>query len=1148
MEDIVATIEAPIIVGVGASAGGLEAFEFFLQGLPDYHNLIIVLVQHLDPDHESLMPELVSARTKSPVHSVTNNMHVTPGSIYLIPPGYEMEIEGTQLQLTEFAAPRGLRRPIDRFFKSLAKSHRDNAIGVILSGTGSDGAEGAREIKGAGGLVFVQDPSQAKYDGMPQSVIDLNCADAITPANEVIDLIRDYFHIRVGVAPDLLSDEMFIERVTRHIRFRTGHDFLEYKTGTILRRVALRMSVLSLTQPQDYLKYIAKNKEEADTLFQNLLINVTSFFRDEQHFDALQRGVISDLVERASESDEIRVWVAACSTGEEAYSIGIYLLEELARVRKTCKVVIFATDIDDMALHTARSGRYLDTIASSVPEEYLDRYFRVTARGYEIGPELREIVRFSHHSFIKDPPFSKLDLISCRNVLIYMKETLQELASRVFHYGLNEDGYLFLGSSENPACLKNNFQEISSRDRIFRRRPGPSHSLNMGAFSGVSTTRLPKAINKGPAPEKFSYLQLALQEHHLPAYMHLNHQLEVMFASSKATRFISVRPGVTRTGVFDFIVPELETVVRRMLRMTTKSEKIVEDQWQGHLNGKEERLIISVENLEDGTSVIVIQDRLLVLDHATPAREDGAEYSEDYVRDLEIELDDAKQELRTTVEELETSNEELKSSNEEMMSMNEELQSGNEELSTINDELTANVRQLNQVNRDLKNFEHSARIATVFLNEDLKLLNFTREAEQYFTFVDSDIGRALYDLEAAVNKDELLDLCKRAMTTQSELIEMFRTKDGRNTLRARIIPYSPRGMDTRGVVFTLTDVTELQDAIREAQELRVVSDERLQEVEQIYNNSPVAMGLFDRDARYVRVNQRLADIHGVALEAHFGRRIKDIIPDISDAAEEHLNKVFATGEPVRGVTIQGANRAKPDDIRTWQSDWEPYVVGDELVGVNLHVRDVTDEIETSERLQKVLRELEHRIKNMLANVTAIIDFSARQAKDDDIYTTLRNRILALSKTHALLTARQWTSAGLFEIIAAETIEIYGVDRVSLGGPEILMNSEATLALGMVFHEVATNAAKYGALSNLTGKVEIEWMQIKDARSDRIVITWRESGGPKIQAPDRSGLGTELIKTSIRGSLAGDYGVEWKPEGAEHRIELDIDMVCDLTKD
>ena len=1129
-----------VIVGVGASAGGLEAFQQLLTGLPENHKLVLVLVQHLDPDHESLMPELISARTETPVHSVTDSMTVAPGNIYLIPPGFQMVIEGTQLKLSAFERPRGLRRPIDRFFESLAKSHGENAVAVILSGTGSDGAEGAREIKGAGGMVFVQDPREAKYDGMPQSVLDLGGADAVVKSGEIIDVIRDCFDMRSGINPNLIDDDTFIERIMRHVRFQTGHDFVGYKQGTLLRRIAIRMSVLNIVTPAEYLRHLVENKREADLLFQDLLINVTSFFRDPSHFEKLQRDVIPRIVKNAEEDGEIRVWVAGCSTGEEAYSLGVLFAEEISRTKHRCRVVIFATDIDETALSNARTGRYTDAIAAAIPAEFLERYFRPTGDGYEVGNQLRETVRFSRHSFIKDPPFSKLDMISCRNVLIYMKDKLQEASMRVFHYGLNEGGFLFLGPSENPSSVTDYFDEISSKSRLFCRLPGPSKALNLGAFTEITRLNLPSIPTETASVSVRTQIQEFLLDHYLPPHIHVDRDGQVIFSSDEAAQYLILRPGKLRTGIFDVICPELETAVRRLMRAAKKSIGAESAEFQGEILGVKKRIIISVEQMLDGTHLLVIKDYLDL--HADldqfPNVDDNAQ--DEYIRQLEIELDDAKRAVRSTVEELETSNEELKSSNEEMMSMNEELQSGNEELTTINDELQEKVRELNQVNLDLSNFVESARIATVFLDEGLLLRSFTSEAREYFNFNSNDIGRKLDDLSSILDQDGILELCRKTAIDRKERESEFSSRDGSAYVTARIMPYTPDEKGTLGVVFTLVDNTELKRSLNKTKEQKNIAEQRLNELEQLYQTSPNAVALIGADLKYIRLNERMAEINGEPMLMHIGASVRDIIPAVADETERMVKQVIETRQSIRRLRVKGNTKSEPNIQRIWESDWDPFVSKGKVIGVTVQVREVTREVEMAERLTALMRELEHRMKNTLATVSALVNRAETDLRaDKDTFQILKNRIRALSSTNALLTAERWSSANLIDIIRPETIDIYGDERVQLSGPEIRVNAQATLALGMVVHELSTNSAKYGAFSEPRGEIDIEWHRVNDRNGDHLIITWTEKGGPTVEKPENKGFGSQLLDTTLVGRLGGNYDIDWRSSGIVIRMELDF---------
>ncbi|MEM1428573.1 MAG: chemotaxis protein CheB [Pseudomonadota bacterium] len=1136
---------SPLIIGIGASAGGLEAFQTLLSHLPERHDLALVLVQHLDPDHESLLPELLSKRTHTPVQSITDGMEVRPGNIYLIPPGSSLTLDGTTLHLEAFDSPRGLRRPIDKFLVSLAASCGPNATGIILSGTGSDGSVGVKAIKEAGGLVFVQDPKQAKYDGMPRSALATGAVDLVLPSSEMVDVVNDYYNRRSGIEPSIRNDAEFIERVAKHVRYRTGHDFAHYKEGTFLRRLAVRMSVLGIDAPSDYLKELIDNKAEAGRLFRDLLINVTAFFRDNDAFEALRDNVLPKMIQARERDEEIRVWVPGCSTGQEAYSIAILLAEEVRRVDAGPRMSIFGTDIDDEALRVARRGIYPNSIADEVPAEFLERYFRPTPGGYEVAPSLRDIVRFSNQSIIKDPPFSKLDLVSCRNVTIYFDQVLQELAIRVFHYALREGGFLFIGPSENPPVLQRYFADLVGPARLFQRRAGPARPLNL---PNVGLPTITPSVTGDSLASDFhqrSYEQ-ALLAGHVPPYLLLNLSNEVIYASEGAAKYLQVKPGATKTGLLHLIRPELEGVTRRLINLQPERGERSEREYQGEVQGKMARIVLSLERLEDDTTLLVLRDYLDIREDRPGHRDTDDNGITDYVRDLEEQLDGARQTIRTTVEELETSNEELKSSNEEMMSMNEELQSANEELSTINEELQNKVAELNEVNSDLSNFIRSTRIPTVFLDDDLRLRSFTPEAQAYFRFVELDRGRRIDDIGSDISMVTLVGLAEAVLSTGDAQEAELQTTDGLSELVLRVLPYRTEGAPPSGVIFTLTNVTELRTYAREIEHQRALAQKNLAEIEELYRVSPQAMALVDSDLRFLRVNQRMAEIDGTAIEEHYGRTIREIMPRLSDELAGPVATVLRTGEPVLDRRISGHTDAFPEEERVWEVDWYPIAEeggsldgGPQVRAVGLNVRDVTHQADMSRELQRVMKELQHRVKNMLSNVLALVNRARREAETDtEVFETLAKRIEALANTHRLLTTANWGAARVRAILEPELTDVYGADRVQLRGPDLLLNARATLAVGMAVHELATNAAKYGAFSNSVGTVSLSWSRIDEGEGERVRLVWTEQGGPRVTGRGEAGFGSQLISSTIEGGLEGKVEMDWRQEGLRCVMEFD----------
>ncbi|WP_375690899.1 CheR family methyltransferase [Pseudooceanicola sp. LIPI14-2-Ac024] len=1136
----------PVILGVGASAGGLEAFQTLLGSLRQDDDFALVLVQHLDPEHESMLPELLSRRTRLPVIPIEDGMKVEPGRIYLIPPAYALDIDGDTLHLAEFDTPRGLRRPIDRFLELLAAAQGPNAAAVILSGTGSDGAQGVRAVKEGGGLVFAQEPQDAKYDGMPRAALATGAVDMSLPASDIIAVLRD-FHTRVsGIAPAVESDGEFIEKVARTLRFRTGHDFLGYKSGTLLRRITLRMSVLGLTRPADYMRRLIQDEGEADRLFRDLLINVTSFFRDPESFEALREKVIPTLLKDKGAGDEVRVWVPGCSSGQEAYTLAMIFAHEMDRLDCHAKLSVFGTDIDEEALAEARAGRYPNTIATEVPDEMLDRWFTATRDGYEVRGELRDMVRFSAQNLLKDPPFSRIDLVTCRNVLIYFEGRLQDTALRVFHYALRPGGWLMLGSSETARTDGDPFRDVAAEHRLYQRDRAPARPLDLprGATPTMQLTpdRTVAPHRDRMGPDLPDTVLDVLLTRHVPPYIIIGPEDDIRQIGPGADRFIKVSEGRATLGASAIVLPELRSALKRVLTGLSLSDqdyrRIDVTDLSDDLPGT---LALGATALSDGTRLVTFETTVSANsgDH-----EDGSRIVIDdaYVAQLEEELENARQTVRTTVEELETSNEELKSSNEEMMSMNEELQSANEELSTTNEELQTKLGELARANADLANFMESTQIATVFLDSEMKLRNFTPEAVAWFRFVEQDRGRDIRDIGSRLDMTQLSEACLKVIKTGLPEELPLPSTDNQAEVMIRIAPYLTESRDSGGIVFSVFDVTELARYAQEAEAASAEAQSRMEELEQFYRVSPAAMGVVDSDFRYLRANPQLAEINGVSPEDHIGHTMQEIVPEVAEAKIEAARRVFDTGQPVIGQIMRGTDASDPDTQRYWRMDFYPLSVpnttGGDTRAVGFNVTDITEIMNLQADLRRIMRELQHRVKNMLSNVIALVNRARREGGDPKVtLDTLAQRIRALANTHNLLTAENWTSAKLDDVVALELTDVYGSDRVSLKGPPVRLNARATLALGMAVHELATNAAKYGAFSTEGGKVQLRWSKLDEGDGETFLMRWTETGGPAVTPPDGGGFGTVLMRSMIEGTLGGTIKANWNPEGLELVIEL-----------
>ena len=1139
--------EPRVVVGIGASAGGLEAFQQLISTIPRQHQHAYVIVQHLDPNHTSLLPELLAKRTSAAVKPIEDGMEIESGTIHLIPPGSSLSIEDGRLKLTSFEEPRGHRRPIDTFFISLAEAYGENCAAIVLSGTGSDGSAGIAAVKEKGGLVFVQDPKQAKYDGMPSNAIATKAVDLVLPAAEMVSVIDEYFSRRQGIEPLIENDMDFVERVSKHVRYRTGHDFSAYKKGTMLRRISRRMSVLGCDSAQAYLQKLISDQTEVQLLFKDLLINVTSFFRDRDAFDTLRESCLRPLLQDRGQNEEIRIWVPGCSTGQEAYSIAMLVYDEMQRTDGHANVSIFATDIDNDALEVARGGIYPGSIASEVPIHLLEQCCVSDGDGYRIADPIREMVRVSKHNLISDPPFSKLDLVSCRNILIYFEPELQKEVLPLFHYALKENAYLFLGSSETPAPMTGEFAAISQGDRLYLRKPGPSRPLQLPFRSrGFSfPTDANPALAETDRPAQGSKYDAAVLKSHVAPYVVINEARDIVYSSKGTGAYLELAPGSARLGLIEMARPEIKAALRSLLAVGHLTVgKVKTREFSGNIGGNPTQLLLTLERLAHDEYLLVFQDRLDLrntgaVDVTLPATSSETDpQAEDYISDLERQLDAAQQTIRTTIEELETSNEELKSSNEEMMSMNEELQSANEELSTVNDELNDKIRELNDKNDDLANFMNSSLLAMMFLDADLKVRDFTPAAQDYFRVVEADKGRPFDHVKSNLVAD---DLSARALAvlkdgTDDEL--EVDTSDGEEVLSIRLSPYKTSLNEIAGVVIVAYPVTEVRQYARRLEYAERDASESRMEIEELYRVSPQAMALVDRDLKYLRVNERMEKLNGFPIDEHIGKSILDLFPQFHDEILEPATQVLETGKPVIAKEVSGATPADPQNEHTWLVDWYPIRRDGEIYALGINAVDVTGQRTLERQLRDLMQELQHRVKNMLGNVTSLINQAKRDNRDPQaVMDTLVKRIGALSKTHNLLTHENWGPTRLRAVLDLELTDVYGPERVSLKGPDLMINPRGTLGLGMAVHELATNAAKYGALSMPEGKLSVNGSRVDEGDGEKFSMVWKEIGGPKVEEPTRSGFGSNLVKATIQGSLQGAIEQHFEPDGFQCVISV-----------
>ncbi len=1464
------------IVGLGASAGGLEAYQAFLTAMPTDAGLALVLIQHLDPNHKSMLAELLARCTSMPVQQVSGDTPVEPNQVYLLPPNKNLVIVNGVLQLHDLAQPRGQRAPIDVFFRSLAQDQGENSACIVLSGTGSDGTVGLRAIKECGGLTIAQAGESAKYDGMPRSAAATGLVDYVLPVEEMPPTLIEYFRHLVHVGGRKNEDGLlheagdYLTKICAILRARTGHDFSHYKKNTLIRRIQRRMQVRQVSDVPAYIGVMRNTDDEANQLFRDLLINVTQFFRDVEAFEALERDVIPKIVDGRGKDDQIRVWVPGCSTGEEAYSLAMLIDERLRDVNPRPRVQIFASDIDEEALEIARVGRYSEAISKDISKDRLGRYFGPCDDDYRIIKDLRDMCIFSMHSVIKDPPFSKLDLISCRNLLIYLGSELQAKLLPIFHYALKSEGYLFLGPSENITQYGRLFSVVDSANRIFVRRDVPTASLEF-PLSGPadfqvegarqSQRREPDGRKGEPSVERVA--ERLILDFYGPPYAVVNEKGDIAHVSTRTGKYLELPSGTPVVNVIDMARPGLRNDVRIALRQSVREHRrIIQRSLEFGVNGGHQIIDLVVHPLgqTDHFAVIFQDVGSTRIDSGTEeSRTSESPISEDTrVQDLETELQLAKERLRTTIEELETSNEELKSSNEEMMSMNEELQSANEELETskeelqsineeletVNSELRSKLDELAHANSDLQNLFDSTQIASIFLNNELCIKNFTPATKQIFRLIDSDRGRPLSDLAARFPLERLDNEVAGVIRTREPVErEVSYGGEAGSHFLMRILPYRTVGNVIDGVVLTFVDVTRLKRAETQVARLNAILRDRIGDLEALLDVVPVGIAIADSpEIRELRLNRRARQLMGIdtaaptvgeAPQCQYFHGSQELAPEelplqraaasgspVSDAelvlqrsdgtrldivanamplfhadgstrgailafddysaireaqrrsdrqarqqaevarlgtlalagmpSEElgtecvrtlcdvlgvdrcavfrqdddalvlesgygwpdsdigHTSIDFsqrsptsltiASGQPVSysdlrvddrfvpagllaslgilsgaSVPIAGADHSPYGALNAWSTlprtfapeeidfvssianilatalrrqrdgrrladsearyravmkgirdaalvfaledgkilgsvqetnaaartllgygdeefarlhmsdllappwpatdpDWLPKLLehgsalaertyrdhegtpiaveeSATLISVNqqclvvILARDIRERKENERQRDILMRELQHRVKNTLATVSAIIDLTGRHATDFERFKEqVNSRLRALARAHAKLTSGHWGRVPFVELIE-DVLSPYKDDakRITLSGEAISLAPKAALCLNLALHELATNAAKYGALSVASGRLSVVWRLAEGSEGSTFEIRWVESEGPPVSPPATRGFGRAVVEGGISHDLDGIVDLDFAREGLQCRIAIPLEQ-------
>jgi two-component system, chemotaxis family, CheB/CheR fusion protein len=1160
------------IIGIGASAGGIAALQKFFPGVTPQSGLAYVVIQHLDAEHESALASIIQRCAKVESKVVKDETTIEPNRIYVIPPGSSMTVKDSRLHLAKMPDTRSKRTPIDDFLISLAEDQEENAAAVILSGTGSDGTIGLRAIKGQGGLTLAQE--SAEYDGMMRSAVQTGLVDMVMPAEDMAAKLVDYFRHVTRVSEqkaqnDFRRDADQLSRIAALLRARTGHDFSGYKDNTIQRRIQRRMQVLQIADPAAFYERLREEPQQLDFLFQDLLIGVTSFFRDPQAFEQLERSVLPRLFENKKPDDTARVWVPGCATGEEAYSIAMLLRENAPKGAAGPKLQVFATDIDERALEVARSGRYPATIAQDVSQKRLQEFFTREDGTYRISSDLREMCLFSAHNLLRDPPFSRLDLITCRNLLIYMGAELQEKIIPIFHYALRDEGFLFLGSSENVTRHSRLFSTVDKANRIFQKRAGSGARLPEFPLAAVAkhSSRHESRPKMGAGGLQESAERLLL-DRYSPAYVIINAAGEMIHTSAGTGKYLELAAGVPDHNVFSMARRGLRMELRAAVHKAVRTGQVsVQNNVTIGTNGGKQTITVFVqpirpEGASDPVYMLVFRD----VGGIKPDAESAPAYASDdiesvNVSQLEQELRDAKERLQITTEELESSNEELKSSNEELSSINEELQSSNEELETskeelqsineelqtVNAELNMRVEELSRANNDMANLLESTQIATIFLDRDLCIKSFTPVARDLFHLVESDVGRPLAHVRPRFPADGLQADMEQVLRRLGTIERKVDGPESNSRYMMRVLPYRTVDNVIAGVVVTFFDISKITAAEERIGTLAQNLRNRVESLETLLDLVPVGVFIAeDGDGEEVRANRRAAALAGHSPDSKLTAIPADLHlmreGELVARQEQPLSKALHEGTDVPEYEAR-IERADGTSVDVMMSATPLFDEAGKVRGAIAALVDTSRHKEAERSQQRLLHELQHRVKNILATMTALTSRMMRSSSSmEEFSSAFLQRLQAMARTHELLSRNNWEGADLENLIEATVLPHSSPDRrnLVLKGTPVRLNATAAATCGMIFFELVSNAAKYGALAGENGRIEITWRN--DKPQGYLSIVWKEFGGPAVTEPVKRNFGTTFIQRSLEYELGGNADLQFKKSGLECILELPLSKV------
>ncbi|WP_376091679.1 CheR family methyltransferase [Roseomonas sp. CCTCC AB2023176] len=1165
-----ASASGPVVIAVSGSAASTASLEFLLTRLPrGGAEALVLALQHREALDEARFRAVLAAAGRE-LTAIADGLPVEGGRTYLPDAGALVTVEEGRFRTRPAEGRPGERGTVDSLLVSLASDEEGRIVVVTLAGTNGDGTLGVKAVKEAGGLALAEETEESRAGDLAGSHAPAALADAVLPMAKLVERLAATLE-RLADDTDSPPDQPgpqevagVLAAIVTVLRNKTGHDFHGYKTGTFLRRVQRRMGVVGAERIGDYVEVLRERPDEAQYLFNDLLIGVTHFFRDPREFELLERLVIPKLFAGKGRADGVRAWVVGCSTGEEAYSLAILMREHMAALDEVPTVQIFASDLDGRALASARVGRYPADIAGAMTPERLARWFVREGTTYVVAKELREMCVFSQHSIVKDAPFSRLDLVSCRNLLIYLEPALQERVIPLFHFALKPGGVLFLGSSENASRHATLFAPIEGRSRIFRRIETGTRVLANFPFTAVERRPVAQAA-ASPRPPGATLARRAerFAERFAPAYVIVDDAHDVLHFSGRTGRYLEPAGGAASLNLLQLAHPDLRTDIRTALARAAEDGTTVQlPGLRMGQNGHSAVVDLVVEPVREagtpGTSFVV----LFKDGAAVPSSDAGwmAPGEGDYVRRIEADLRATRERLQATIEELESTNEELKSSNEEYQSLNEELQSANEELetskeelqsvneelTTVNGELAHRVQELTRATSDLRNFLASTQIATVFLDNDLRVTNFTPAVSEVLHVLESDIGRPIGHIKTRVAYDDLVEDARRVLRTLTPVErEVGNPATGARYI-LRVLPY--RGVDNfiAGVVVNFVDITERQ----RAEEARRSSEERFRVI--VESARDYAILTTDREGRIEEWLPGAAAVFGWTPDEVVGRDVA-VLYTPEDRANRVPEEELATAWE-RGVASDVRWHLRKDGSRVFieGSSRSLRDAGGRVRGVIKIGQDVTERREREEALRAseghaklLLAELQHRVRNTLAVIRSIARRTAETSGSVEEYAShLDGRIEAFARVQAAVTRDPSSGVDLEHLVAAELLAHAareGEQVKRIGGPEVRLQPKAAETMALALHELAVNAVKHGALGAPGGQVEVTWRAEEAAEGgQRLLFEWVETGAQIPEGePSRRGFGTELLERVLAFELNAQATSRFERDGLRCTILLPL---------